>query len=484
MRLPILIFACILFSIQSFSQDDKYQPVPQTWSITSTVSNCNPDVGDTYGAYNKSVCYLNDGPAVLLVNEKDKYSLVSINKLGATLWQVPIGGKTFGVGKRNSNFIVIYEGEHRELHAAVIDGKTHQNLLDKNIYTSDKQERNYFVENTPSGDFDHLLIRTEPKPRAFAAMSENTKTAKLEIISLDESLNPKVYDITNDIDGGIFIATVTGDNGDHFIATLMADAMVIKKYNADGKITDQLIANLSFRKFGTPVCKLDAENHNGVIICIRYQNEKKDEAIISMYADFSAKKVFESEEQVLDKSYQKMLKERIVKTPGIKSTSLSSMEYLTPVDIVTANGKIIVIKEIQYETSSRDSRSYFNEHIIVSSYNKKMQLSTDNIIDRYFEAFLPVGRSIGVHVKDNTMYIVSCSLISAGRLGTQFYAVDINSNTLTTNSVVTKQRFLQNSGVEGASTLWFPDCFILSMVHASAKLFRIDLSSSLKRIDY
>ncbi len=472
MRSLCLVFLFVLLGTTDLLSQQATQSLRTGWRIEYTQTNRSSAFGGP--GFEKSFCYLPDSTALLIaVVEKHEHSLVDVNHLNQIMWQVPIASQfVYGISMFNDNVIVFYEDNEKEVsaHAALVDIKMHKILTDKILFVLGKMPHDVFVENTPSGKFDHLLIRTiDRKATSFLVRSYNeTGTEKLEAIYFDNNLGTRSVDLTAGINGAAFLCTSTGENGNHFIVMEQPNTLSIKKYNSNGEVIGQLSTDFRYRDDGyiVPVCKIDASNNNALCLTIRYKNEQKDMVINTFYADFSTKKIMTTGETVLNKEYERSLKEKIIKNPGIKSTSMSSADLLFPVSIVTTKEKIFVIKEIGYfkgDNSASEGRANFDEHIILSIYDKTLKPVNELVLDRNYEAFAAGGASIGVHLKGNILYLLSATLIGGGTYGAVFYGIDANTGKLITNSVAYKGNF-GHAPMEAEATLWFGDCFITMLL--------------------
>jgi len=462
------------------AQQNAAEPLKQEWAISRSTNNINRYMSDYYlPSYDKSILYLDDEKAVVMTNTRDEYSLRLLNNNGETLWQLIIPGKALGIGKKHNNIVAFYEDNGNDVHAMLVDGSSHQVTSDRDIYSPGKQECNYFVENDPSGNFDHLLIRTVPSAKA-----EYLGTAKLELIYLDEALLPKSFDITGDLKGGLLAGTVTSDNGIHFITFLSPQGIIVKKYDGGGKVTASLISHVYFSKGARPICTLDAENHRAVCLAFKYKTDDKQDATVCAYADFGAGKMSTSAEQVPDKDYQNEMKGHVIKNPDIKSASLKSLEDLVPVRIITFGGKILVVREVRYNIILGGTTHYYSLHIFISTYSRAMKLVSEMVLEKNSESFLPYCGTIGTHIKNNILYLVTSSLVGSGQNGTVLDVIDLKANKIISTGVPFKQKFLENAVTEGAATIWFDKSYLVDVMHVSNKITKINLSSSLMKMEY
>ncbi len=476
----------LLISGKLTAQITNDDPIEEDWSIEPAPVNCNAALGLGYrAAYDRNILPMDDMSSVVLLNYgKGSFGVANIYRL-RVMWQKSVPGIPLGIGKIGGNVVVFYRQEEKsaDVHAALIDTKLKQIVKDNIVYRLTDKVSDYMVENTPSGKFDHLVIRVPD----FSHQSVWTRkaddvveTKKLQLVYIDENLSAKVIDITNDLDGGSFIATATAETGDHFITVLQQKSLVIRKYGPDGKTNAQLSTDFSYRdvEYAAPICVADKENPAAVCLSIKYKNGKKDDVINTLYADFATNTILTTGETALNKDYKNTLKEKVQKNRDIQSASFDYIDNLYPVQIIAAAGKIIVIKEI-------NEVHVHNQHLVVDIYDKMLRPLNTIVIDRNLQTFTHTGHSIGAHVKDEILYIVSSTLTGPAKLGVILSEVNIKTNTFVKNTMLDKGRVLKEAITEGNATMWFNDCFITSELRPHGSVFKMpEFTATLRRFVY
>lgn len=412
--------------------------------------------------------------ASLRYSNKD-YGYGVINSKGIMAWQVPAQGYPVGMAKFNNNVIVFYTDENkdlhalREIHAAIIDLKTQKITIDKEVYTS---KNNYQFEplvlNDPAGNFIFLLIRTTVRKTGFAAYATSwpedkfKQSNQLSAIYLDDQLIDKTKDIKSATLDAYFLSACGGNNNEWYLCSYAKDQLTIERFDRDNILKSKLSTPTSLKDHSDyyPLMKYDSLPGNCINAAVAYTNSHRDDILRTYRFDFNDQKSYATDETALNKDYAKTL----AKMNGEKS-SLSHfkfVEYLRPVQILETDDRVIVSKEIQYETGGKgnDAVQYQRTGSLISIYTKKdLHAEKDIIFDKSFGTFASGGTDIASHLKNGQLYTATCELTGVASFKTFLYISNLIDGS-TEKKVIEKEDAGKGWITFPTTVCWFSNNFI------------------------
>ena len=155
--------------------------------------------------------------------------------------------------------------------------------------------------------------------------------------------------------------------------------------------------------------------------------------------------------------------------------SLMNMESLKVIDIVTTKEKIAIIKEIQFtESSSVNSAGvwYRNDVLVVSIYDRQLNLLKTVALDKKYQANMPVGRSIGINAAGEKLHLVMPAVEGVLKYAIVYAIIDLAGQKLELFTMLDKKGLPNSQAIEGGATLWFPDAVLIEYFDVKGGPFR------------
>lgn len=240
-----------------------------------------------------------------------------VNSKGIMAWEVSSPGFPVGMGKFHNNVIVFYTTDNplmksmKDIHAAVVDLKTHKISKDKEVFTT---ENKYvfipFILNDPARNFNWLLIRTTYLKRGISGYTigwqdKFNQTSQLNGVYLDENLTIKTKDIKSAALQSNFMSICAGSNNNWYLCSYANDQLTVERFDGDNNLKSKLVTPTSIRNNSQfyPLMKYDTLPENCIDETVAYKNAHKDNVMRSFRFDFNDQKSYSTGETVLDKDY-------------------------------------------------------------------------------------------------------------------------------------------------------------------------------------
>lgn len=441
--------------------------------------------------------------ATLQYGRKD-YGFGVINSKGIMNWQVAVPGFPLGMGRFKNNVVVFYTlenpeklGSLNEVHAAMIGIKEKKILADKVVYTNpNKNVIEPIILDDPAGNFNYLFIRTSGQRGGFASLTYKAQNKthefmQLSIISLESNLETHTKDLKDIALETFFAGACAGNNNEVYVSSFSKDQLITEKFDKDGNLKVKLTIDVSIRRKSAaypiieifPIIKYDSLQRN-CDLAVKYRNDHKDDVIRLFRFNFNNQKTYSTEETVLNKDYVKQLEKTEDKKN--KLSNFKSIDELYPVQILETNDKVIVLKEIQYETgigSSNDPEKFYREGNIISIYTRDLHPVNDVIIDKFMGTYIMGGTSICSHIKNGKLYTITCEL---GKRADNYKAIlsiiNMNDGTIETRTL-DKEDAGKGWITDPTTILWFSNNFVIP--YSSGKAFlRLKFETDLQSENY
>ncbi len=447
---------------------------------------------------------LNDSIAFASLRYSNKdYGYGVINSKGILAWQVPSNGYPLGMSKFNDNVIVFFTDSNKDLkafkevHAMIIDLKAQKIKIDKAVYTSNSNYQfDPWVMNDPAGNFNFLLIRTMRRKRGFAALAtswpedKSRETNQLTAVYLDDQLNDKTSDIKSIAFDGNFLSACAGSNKDWYLCSYAKDELTVEKFDGGNNLKSKISTPTSFSNHSGyyPLMKYDSLPGNCINEAVAYTGPHNTDMFRTYRFDFNEQKTFATDETVLNKNYVKTL----AKMNGDKSklSNFKFIEHLMPVQILETNDKVIVVKEIRYESGGaksvngvgNDAVGFNRTGSLISIYSKNdLHPERDIIIDKDFGTFGWGGIDIASHIHNGQLYTATCELTSPGKYKMFLYISNINDGS-TEQKIIEKTDAGKGWITYPATICWFSKNFITPFT--TTKSFQFKPESVLQSASY
>ena len=437
-RLLLGSLIVVFFSPNLKAQDSAHSPLPGKWQIGNMIAI------DDMNAFG----HIEYGAA--------KAAMIVMDQKGQFLWNEPVKGYIKGEAKWNGNVIVFYSEKRSggALHAAIVDIKEKKIVKDKIIYDiPTKPDGDIYIENDPSNNFNHLLFRS----------TSNNPLITLITLSADLEIYTKVLWIAK---SKSFIGSHASKQGNIFITGISDNMLITEQFDREGELKNKLQIELDIRNksYFTAISRPDTFTNNNILVAIQYLNADKDKAINLYNFDFDAEKVIRSTPVLLDRAYLDALDE---KEPGAKK-NLKPIDYLMPVDILTTQNKIMLVKEVrtQYTSGNNSNVSVLNTAAVVSVFNKKMQPLHENVLNKSYQAIPSWDSQLKCFSRNEKLYVFS-SEGATGIFSDYCYIID-----LTTGKKEKKKLPRVWGLLDPASTILFKNGCILGYVQKTINPFK------------
>lgn len=358
--------------------------------------------------YIKEVFNLNETQALGIVEFSFlRQNVVLINNLTKVEWETRIDEYIWGLSKFKGNILVFYK-KFGELHMATLDIKSGKILDDKIINNGSKHHHLVVVQNDPAGNFDNLLVRT--------ATFGQPETKAIRLITLSEEGKAIAKDLPSVAINGSYIGCSVANGGHISVASIVNNSVVVEQFNHEAVLENKLEKPLNCRKkfdYNAQM-RTDGFASNTVVISLKYENPDKDNVFSYFSFNFNNKQVVVADEAPLNKTSQYKFKNK---------------DYLTPVDILFTNDKIIMVKEVNYliKNQSGAPTYYFSEAAIVSVYDKQMHLLHDILLDKKTGGYSSGAIGLGFNINNDKLYVLSGEYPSTGTNGDYSYKIDLST---------------------------------------------------------
>jgi hypothetical protein len=375
-------------------------------------------------------------------------AFVVVNQKGQLLWSEPVRGYIKGEGKWNGNVIFFYTEKSNggPLHAAIVDLKEKKIIKDKIIYDiRKKSDGDIYVQNDPRYNFSSLLFRGNGSEPLINMIT----------LSADLEINTKVL---LPADSRTFIDIHTSKQGDIFLTSMVNSKLIAEQFDKEGEVKSKLQVDLDIRNksYFNAVSRLDTFANN-TLVAIQYVNANKEKAINLYRFDFEAEKVNAAPPVLLDKAYFGTLEE---KEPDAKKR-LKPIDEMVPVDILTTQDKVVLVKEIRTLYSTSRSVAALNLAAVVSVFNKELKPLHETVLSKSYQAYASFNSHLISFIHNEKLYVLSPE--SEGGIGNYSdycYIIDLSADKK-------EKKKLPNAGglIDAASTVWFKNSCILGSLY-------------------
>ncbi len=238
---------------------------------------------------------------------------------------------------------------------------------------------------------------------------KESRTTRLSIVTLGDGGTAVSTDLTSAALGGKCFISCTSPRKNLYLVSYTDGKLYMEEFDNSLKLVTNLSTPLDFKDnleyISAISCDTNAENT--IDFSLYYENKEKrsNNGLYRFY--FSSKKVITAPEVPLTKGYIQAREEH---TPGSDFSSLKTINQLKPVGILETPDRIIVIKEIQYISTTSNRGQYVDrfthEGGLVEVYSKDLKLQHDFALGKYVETFIQTGYDIGFHLHDDKLFVV------------------------------------------------------------------------------
>jgi hypothetical protein len=205
-------------------------------------------------------------------------------------------------------------------------------------------------------------------------------------------------------DSRTFIDIHTSKQGDIFLTSMVNGKLIAEKFDKEGEVKSKLQVDLDVRNksYYTAVSRLDTFTNN-TLVAIQYVNTDKDKAINLYRFDFDAEKVKAAPPVLLDKAYRGILEE---KEPDAKNR-LKEIDEMVPVDILTTQDKVLLVKEIRTTYSTTRSTAALNNAAVISVFNKELKPLREIVLNKIYQAYASFNSHLISFIHNEKLYVLS-----------------------------------------------------------------------------
>jgi hypothetical protein len=442
------------------------------------------------------------------------YGVIRFNKDMTAQWTTNIDGYPLAIGVFHDNILVIttdnihtYTGEDNSFTGYIIDPKTSQVILKKQIYSGGEEfyQQPEFLF-APDGSTFKLAVRTSTltkKLHMSLAFNANKgaeayyDTSDFEILGFDANLDVQST-VKPVLEPGYFIGAAINKAGDVFLMTnYEQDIMKIARYES-GKtkpakvlqlpisMGDDVFANLTDNYFFP-----SKDDPMVVFTAMTYQNQGKDRELAVAKYNFRDGTVGRDIE-VMDKDYLKQLKKSYVpfdkKYDDVDLGPTSGMEIK---NVMEYKGKLIVALssyQVRNNTYTNGSSSYTNSSIkafdiLVNLYDEKTNLQFQQIIPRTYTSLGAVWLGVGMHCKNDMLYLIANNDKGIFGFKSLFGQIDLKTGAIANIAGISKEGIKNGYSADPYSSLWFDNQLILSYMEMKG-IFSYSEDAHMQLISY
>jgi hypothetical protein len=474
----IFLLTALISTAALNAQNTATLPGERTWSFHSVLTNVNVWGDPVQKAFQSGIVYTSPTEAIVPVRYKKwTYGLMKINNEGNVLWEIRIPNNIIGLGKLKENLVVFYTPETypiRVIHAAVINPADGKKLKENTVYENEKAGNSVKVVNKPSGQFSHLSIRlSDNMGERFPTRTKDYAIRKLTAVYLDAELNPKLTEVKLLSTSSQYLGSIANEEGHFFTSMLSSDELVVERFDRATGQTEKLSTPFKFNSKADyfPVMTADLQNNHGIFMAMHYEGTDKDARNQLYHFDFSTKKILLAPEEKLNGSYAKTLDP--VKVHNGPTSGLGSIEHLQVIDILQTGDKLIGIKEIKWFDISSNDR--FHEALVVSIYDRKLNLLKNLTYNKKLQTSSSAGRSLGYHVQNGKLYIILNALTSViGTYGTMLLVINLDNMSFEKTSMLEKNKIGDRVFAESGASLWFANELLISNIVPKKEHYSVD----------
>ena len=384
----------------------------------------------------------------------------------------------------------------------IIDQKTGKVIAQKELLKGSEQ---YYMQPVfliaPDGSSFKIAVRTSGftkgihNPLLMFKMNkvaeEYFTTTDFQLLEFSGSLDVKST-IKPVLEQGYFLGGVTNKNGDVFFMTDYSQGYIkIAKYE-NGKTTpvkvlqqtvninDDIIANLKDMHLFTS--KTDPQ---ALFFAATYFNGNKDRELDVFKFNFKTGTIG-SNSQIMDKPYLKDLAKAYVPfSKKFDDVTLGGKDEMKIRNMVENDGKLIVALSSYtvYSNAQTGHSSISAFDLLVNVYDDKTNLQFQQIIPRSYSSISMVRLGIGMHCKNNILYLTANN--NKGIIGYKalYGQVDLKTGSIINITGIEKNNIKRSYAIDPYGSFWFDNQFVLSYMEEKG-LFDTSEDAHMQLLNY
>jgi hypothetical protein len=478
---------CILVISVCFPRYGTGQQVINTsaetdWQLAPVVSNNGPSPDIYYARTFRDAVLRFDkaGMALPVQYKKDEFGIVFVDGKGNPRWQATTKGIILGQAKMGNNIICFYSPEWNSLFPRKILQTIYAGLYD--IKNGKLIKEKVVLENvtglnidskvmiSPDKQFGQLLIRYTPYGRVFfsvsAAMEKFQTTEKLSVISVSESLEVKVSDISSMVQQGEFIGCISLSKQEFAVATRLGNQVVTEKFNLSSlaspeKYTVQLTTH--DKSSISAILQTSADQPGILYEGFRYQNTDKDRVVALCRVNLDAKTT-KIREMVMNKSFTELLADDKEAQKRKLGKVIDNMDL---VDIAIQPDKVMLLTQIRFVIPGRGAIQFSggggfnsssarrnNNQIMITVFDTGLVKFNPMIVDRKFELFLQTGEKPAWKIYGNFLHLLYNINDGIRSIDAEYTVVDLNNYSIVQRVALAKEGLRRDASIEPEAVVW------------------------------
>ena len=422
--------------------------------------------------------------------DDNNYGVIRLNKDMSTQWITNLDGFPIAIGMFNGQILVItaselssWKGINNDYFGFLIDPKTGRAFLKKELYNGGDQfyQQPVFLYS-PDGSFFKMVVRisnfTRGAHNPLLMFSEDKvvgqyfTTNDIKLMTFDNTLNVKST-IKPVLTDGYFVGGTTNKNGDVFLMTEFSQGYVkIARYENE-KTTPAKVIDLPVNMEDAVIVNLQdlnvltsKEDPSVLFFAGTYFNAAKDMELVTAKFNFKDGKV-DRDIQPMDKAYFKDLEKSYVPfSKKFNSVDLGSKNEMRIKNVIENDGKLIVsLSSYSFRSGNNTagtSNSISAYDLLINIYDPKVSLQFQQVIPRYYGTLNGARLGIGMHIKNNVLYLIANSNKGWGGVKALYSAIDLKTGAITNITGIDKGDIKSTYAVDPYASFWFDSQFVLS----------------------
>jgi hypothetical protein len=441
--------------------------------------------------------------------DANNYGVIRLNKDMSTQWTANIDGYPIAIGMFGGKVLVISatdysyaRGISNNYFGFLIDPKTGQISSKKELYNGGDQlyQQPVFLY-APDGSFFKMVVRISnftssghsPFTSREKIADEYFTTTDIKLLTFDNALNVK-SDIKPALEQGYFVGGTTNKSGDVFLMTEFSQGYIrIARYE-NGKtapakvlempvsIDDNIMSNLEDFHL------LTSKQEPAVLFFAgTYVNGARDRELAVGKFNFKDGTVNHNE-QAMDKAYFKALEQSYVPfSRKFNSVDLGSKNEMKIRNVIEDDGKFVVglssftIRSGNVTAGTHSSIAAYD--LLINIYDSKINLQYQQIIPRFYSTFTAARLGIGMHCKNNVLYLIANSDKGLTGVRALYSQVDLKTGVITNITGIDKGDIKGYYAVDPYASCWFDTQFVLSYLQDKG-FFRNSEDAHMQLLNY
>jgi hypothetical protein len=102
--------------------------------------------------------------------------------------------------------------------------------------------------------------------------------------------------------------------------------------------------------------------------------------------------------------------------------------------------------------------------LVISIYNRQWKLLKTISFDKKNETNTAVGRSVGINLRDEKIYLIMPALAGSSNFATLYAVVDLHEQKLEAFNIIDKAGVSKSLAIEAGASLWFQEGALIEYI--------------------